>query len=42
MLKFLQTATKVAELTYKLATTTVLISALTIGVVKHIRDSRES
>jgi hypothetical protein len=40
MLKFLLTATKVAGLTYQLATTTVLIGALVVGVTQHVRGSR--
>lgn len=40
MLKFLYTATKVAGLTYQLATTTILITALAVGVVRVMRDSR--
>ena len=37
MLKFLLTATRVAGLTYQLATTTVLIGILAVGVAKVIR-----
>ena len=40
MLKFLYTATRVAGLTYQLATTTILITALGVGVVRVIRNSR--
>lgn len=40
MIKFLFTATKVAGLTYQLATTTILITALVVGVVRVVRDQR--
>lgn len=40
MLKFLLTATRVAGLTYQLATTTILIGALVVGVAKHVRGQR--
>ena len=40
MLKFLQSATKAAGLTYQLLTTTVLIGSLGIAVVKHVRRER--
>lgn len=39
MLKFLLTATKVAGLTYQLATTTILIGALVVGVTQHVKGS---
>ena len=37
MLKFLQTATKIAGLTYQLATTVILIGALGVGVVQTVK-----
>ena len=40
MLRFLYTATKIAGLTYQLATTTILIGALVVGVAKHVRGKR--
>lgn len=40
MLKFLLTATRVAGLTYQLATTTVLIGALVVGVTQHVRGRK--
>ncbi len=41
MLKFLYTATKVAGLTYQLATSTILIVALGVGVTRVLRENRQ-
>lgn len=40
MVKFLTTALKVAGLTYQLATTTVLIGCLVVGVSQHVRKGK--
>ena len=40
MLKFLLAATRVAGLTYQLATSTVLIAVLVTGVVQHVRRQK--